>query len=373
MTEKEKTTSSQAETSVELAIASLEALAQPWNSIVRAALSLLKHNEVTKLCNIVSASYPYSAVIQKDGKWQCSALSDHAKRTAICIVLEGMAEVVGIQPLPKKSKAGTFSAIRPLSYISLEKGGVLGTYEFTGNLFQRPEKHGYQVMAGPVCLQFDHPDFCAFKQNYTWQQNKLYKLTHTPKVFQEWRETGLAYKLIQAIADEDECKKEHAKVLFLDLQHPSDLQPENQSLCETFRNVVVENAWSQSLASRGRDFKASTLDLSACDDVPLVEKYATGISATLVHLEEVLNGVGALWSPTHTLSHDCPALASFLNKFSEKSLSFFSEQLLVQRPLLSTKDGGIVSLADFIHRYEITRTGGFTDIVIRSGKQKKLV
>lgn len=342
-------------------IQTLKKLAQPWNTVVRAAIGLLNCDEKKSLCEIKRKTYSYAEFVQDNGIWNCE-LSEHAKRSAICIVLKGRLEVVGLQPLPQAKSAGSFSAVRPAPYIAIEQGGIVGTYEFTGNLFQRPEKHDYQVMSGPVCLQFDHESFCSFHHVITEKSSLLtsgIKGLKKNANFIRWIENGMSYDLIKSIAEDSKCQEVHAEVLFIALKDPSDLKDDKIVFWEAFRNAVVENAWLQSQASRGRGFKSSNLDVSACDDIRVPEAHLAGTSATLVHINEVIHGVGAVWESIDDSINKYPAISSFLELLSENKIPLLGSHIFLQRSLLETGNGGFISVVDFIHRFEQKADGGY--------------
>lgn len=145
----------------------LEELRQPWNPVVRAAIDLLKCTEAPAYIDVEIGEFKYAQIIHADGQWKSQILTSHALSNAVGIILSGRAEVVTINAQSISNTSGPFSPARPRHLATIDRGAVLGSYEFTANLFQSPEAHPYKVLSGPVCLQFDHPRFNVFRQNIT--------------------------------------------------------------------------------------------------------------------------------------------------------------------------------------------------------------
>jgi len=344
-------------------IQKLEDLRQPWNPVVRAAIDLLRREKSNDYCEVLWKPYGYAKLVQQKGMWQCSddELSNLAKRNAICIVLSGRVEVIGRQALPTTVGGRcSISPSQPRHMISMEKGEILGAYEFTGNLFQHPETHDYEVLSGPVCIQFDHDLFNAFVQAVTTNNDSKNLATSAgilseskASSFKDWWESGENYHLITAFASESAVQAPHSEVLFIALKFPYLENPMDWHAWEAFRNAVVENAWMQSRASRGRDFKASRVASSDCPDNSKLEGIEIETyKATLVHLDEVITGVGTLWSEMWNAT-EYPAIASFLKNSDLRLLEINAEHVFVKQPLffLPNEKKGRLSIIDFMFRY----------------------
>jgi len=351
----------------------LEELRQPWNPVIRAAMDLLKRRNSHDYCEVVSIRYGYAETVQQNGEWKHSSLSrhdlklsDHARRNAVGIVLDGRVEVIGRQPIPNQVGGCSISPAQPRHMISMEKGEVLGSYEFTGNLFQHPETHEYEVLSGPVCIQFDHEQFNAFSQNKTTtgREDNLAKCATSlgklqTSAFKQWWTSGENHYLIEAFAQESQIKVTHSELLFINLKFPYFEHAEDRHAWESFRNVIFETAWRQSRASRGRDFKASSVPHKDCIKPKQLntadKRNAIDIEAhkaTLIHLDEVVNGVGTLWSELQDPAR-FPALASFLESGALNCLKITAEKVFIKEPLLSLpkKKKGRLSIVDYISRY----------------------
>jgi hypothetical protein len=348
-------------------IQKLEDLRQPWNPVVRSAIDLLRRERSNDYCEVVTQQYGYAEPVQQNGMWLCSKLSNHARRNAICIVLDGRVEVIGRQSLPTKEGKCSISPAQPRHMISMEKGEILGAYEFTGNLFQHPETHEYEVLSGPVCIQFDHDLFNSFVQNTTTSRSSqnlatcATGLTESQAIsFRDWWVKGENHHLIKAFSDANSIETPHSDLLFINLKFPYLENPEDQYAWEAFRNAVVETAWRQSRASRGRDFKASSVAPADCPDA----KDLKGIEieaykATLVHLDEVINGVGTLWTEPWNAAR-FPAIVSFLQNIELARLEIAAAHVFIKEPLhfLPKEKNGRLSVVDFISRYSRVETVG---------------
>lgn len=361
----------------------LKELHQPWNPVVRAAIELLERPKSPYFCDAVSMAYGYAELVQQKGVWQSpkhwtgTDLSNHAKRNAICIVLDGRVEAIGRQSIPRVEGRCSFSPAQPKHLISMERGDTLGAWEFTGNLFQHPETHGYEVLSGPVCIQFDHSQFNPFEQTTTTKKsgNNLAScamdlLSHQVSFFKDWWIGGENYHLIKAFADESAIHAPHVELLFIDLRFPYLDDPDDRHAWEAFRNAIVETAWRQSRAARGRDFKAASVlaagDTGSNDPIKGIEFEA--YKATLIHLEEVFNGVGTLWIELQDTPR-FPAIESFLRNPELNRLGISSGNIFLKEPILSLqkKMVGRLSIVDYISRYSRVNIKRDKDCKIKKG------
>lgn len=333
-------------------IQKLEDLRQPWNPVVRAAIDLLKYPDAPAYIDVAVEQFSYAQTIHTEGRWKSDKLTDHGKRNAAGIVLSGRAEVVSIDNRSILDGPGPFSPVRPRHLAAMDPGSVLGAYEFTANLFQAPEIHSYQVLSGPVCLQFFHSKFNVFRQNIIPRDNALIKHAAHEKEFEDWLRTGDNYHLILAFSSDPSIKMCHAELAFIDLKRPviGSLESFRHSW-EAFRNALVETAWLQSYSSRVRDFRDPNLEnyrFVLDEHLKLIdlESYKKAFS----HLHEVIHGSGYLWAEVEDLK-SFPAIADATAKFSLLPRPLAGAKVYVKESLLQSPHGGLVSVIDSILRF----------------------
>ncbi len=346
------------------AIQELKALGQPWSPVVQAALQLLMNASDKKICETKILEFPYAKVIHEKGAWTSPQLIGHAQRASIGIVLAGRAEVVTLPHLPpfNATSGGVFCGVRPWPRAVLRPGDVLGSYEFTGQLFQRPENHAYLVYSGPVCLQFDHPEFCPFNQKYfggSNTDNALFNIANAlgkGEKFKDWIINGESYKLVESVATKDSLEKTHLKVLII---HLSENSESFGGHAHALRRSIIEAAWGQSYPSRSRSFRAAALPgLSFLGDKK--SKAFPFLASMIASIERMDAGIKSgepNWSPPSRVTK-YPALESFIKTLAEsqeKNLqspkSFALGKVYLANTLNSIGSFGAVSLSDHLHRF----------------------
>jgi len=330
----------------------LEELRQPWNPVVRASIDLLKCTEAPVYIDVEIEKFKYAQIIHADGQWKSQFLTSHAMSNAVGIILSGRAEVVTINDQSISNTSGPFSPARPRHLATIDRGAVLGSYEFTANVFQSPETHPYKVLSGPVCLQFDHPKFNVFRQNITKKNDSLIKHAIDEQEFTDWLRTGDNYHLISAFSSIDSREGSHAELIFIDLKRPGiNLAEGFHCSWEAFRNALVEAAWLQSHSSRSRNFRDPSLEnykLTSNDDLKLIE--LESYKKTLMHLREVVQGSGYLWSKVED-AIEFPAIQDAISNMAKLPQPLNGANIYMKESLMQSPRGGLVSVIDSILRY----------------------
>lgn len=327
-------------------------LNQPWNPVVQCAVGFLKTPSQNKKQRAWLKKFSYAARVFQGGAWQCNDLPPDVKGTAIGIILKGRVEVVLEKPI---SPPTGISPVRPCPVVTLLPGNVIGSFEYTDRFFHSTQSYGYSLFAGPVCIQFDHPDYYAFasdRAGFTELEKALKTLdenyAESPRnsAFCDWQNTGENYHLVKAFADAEELKNHHAVVLVISADAFSTLSD------ATFNRAIIGEAWSQSGTPLSRTFpvpirRDSPLTISDKID----PRYAHDMHSTILHVEAAIQDDVPVWTPFHS-DYDAPALDSFCMRLSDPKIDarvrLKREKVYITNVLSDAKTFGSVTLADHL-------------------------
>jgi S-adenosylhomocysteine hydrolase len=335
----------------------LISLNQQWNPVLKCAIDFLRaKNQDSKPCAWL-VDFPYAAFVYREGSWQHNDLPAEVKGAAIGIVLSGRVEVV-IEAVPP-AEGQIISPVRPRPCVILSPGAIVGSFEYADRFVHSVQAYGYSLMAGPVCVQFDHGDYFAFSKDragYLALEKVLSKINKTEdaksynaksQYLQTWEQTGENYYLIKAFADAQELMKSHATVLVISIDDVSgSTNPHTLAL----HRAVMESAWKQSGSSRVRTFpnqRGSLLSSVGKIDA----NHAQDIHSTLSHVDAALQNKMPVWTPFDAKLHTAPAVDSFCERLGVENIERVQLKpgaVYISSNLSETDRFGAVSLADYL-------------------------